>query len=109
MSYLVTSPDALASTATQVERIGSALRAAGANAAAPTTGLASAAEDEVSAAIAELFGAVGRDYQAVLTQAEAFHGQFTQALAAAGAEYAQAETAGAALLGQTANAPLTAV
>lgn len=99
MSDLITVPETLASTATDVHNIGSAINAAGTNAAAPTTGLLAAAEDEVSAAIANLFGAYGREYQALLGQAAGFHSQFTQALAAAAAAYAQAEAAGAALLG----------
>ncbi|MDT5147266.1 MAG: hypothetical protein QOC58_1911, partial [Mycobacterium sp.] len=98
MSYLVSAPDILTSTAADVESIGSAITTAGANAAGPTTGLAAAAQDEVSAAIAKLFAVYGQEYQALLSQAALFHGQFTQALAAAGDAYAQAEATGAALM-----------
>jgi hypothetical protein len=98
MSNLITAPDLLASTATDVENIGSALRTAGANAAGPTTGLVAAAEDEVSAAIAKLFAACGQEYQAMVGQAATFHSQFTQALTAAATAYAQAEAANGALL-----------
>ena len=97
MSYLITAPEMLASTAADVENIGSALRTAGANAAGPTTGVLAAAEDEVSAAIANLFGAYGRQYQAAVAQAAAFHSEFTEALAAAASTYAQAEAGNAAL------------
>jgi hypothetical protein len=91
MEHLVTAPQILASTAADIEEIGSAISAANASAAGPTTGLVAAAEDEVSEAIAKLFGGYGQQYQAILTQATAFHNEFTQALAAAGNTYAQAE------------------
>ncbi len=102
MSDLFAAPETLASTAADVQTIGSAISAAGANAAGQTTGLLAAAQDEVSAAIANLFGAYGQQYQVALSRAAAFHQQFTQALAAAGSVYAQAEATGAALLGHTA-------
>ncbi|HET7072702.1 MAG TPA: PE-PPE domain-containing protein [Mycobacterium sp.] len=98
MSYLVAAPETLASTAGDVESIGSAIRSASASAAAPTTGLLAAAQDEVSAAIANLFGAYGQEYQAVVSRAAAFHNAFAQTLAAAGNAYAQADAAGAALV-----------
>ena len=69
MSYLISVPQTLASAATDVESIGSAIGTAGSNAAAPTTGVLAAAQDEVSGAIANLFGAYGREYQALLGQA----------------------------------------
>jgi hypothetical protein len=96
MEYLVTAPEMLASTAADIEEIGSAIADANANAAGPTTGLVAAAQDEVSAAIAKLFGGYGLQYHAVLTRATAFHNKFTQMLAAAGNAYAQAEAANAA-------------
>jgi hypothetical protein len=77
MSYVLTVPEMLATAATDVENIGSAISTASANAAGPTTGLLPAAEDEVSAAIAKLFGAYGQEYQALVTQAAAFHNKFT--------------------------------
>lgn len=108
MSHLLASPEALASTAAGVERIGTSIGAATANAAAPTTGMVAAAEDEVSAAIAKLFGAYGQQYQALLAQATIFHDEFTQALFAAGNGYAQAEAAGAALVSGEPGAPVRA-
>lgn len=103
MANLITVPETLASTAADVQGIGSAINAAGANAAGQTTGVVAAAEDEVSAAIANLFGAYGRQYQATLAQAEAFHTEFTRALAAASSSYAQAEAANAALISGISN------
>lgn len=58
-----------------------------------------AAEDEVSAITASLFGAYGREYQAILQQATAFHDQFAAALAAAANAYAAAEAQAANALG----------
>ncbi len=98
MEYLVTAPEMLATTAANLEEIGSEISAANASAAGPTTGLVAAAEDEVSAAIAKLFGGYGQQYQAILTQATAFHNEFTQTLAAAGNTYAQAEASNVAAM-----------
>ncbi|ORW95356.1 PE family protein [Mycobacterium sp. IEC1808] len=111
MSDLITVPETLASTAADVQSIGSAINAAGTNAAARTTGLLAAAQDEVSAAIANLFGAYGTEYQALLAQAVGFHSQFTQALAAAASAYAQSEAANAALVsgGSSTGTPLSVV
>ena len=98
MSYLLTEPEMLAAAATDMESIGSALDTAATDVAGPTTGLAPAAEDEVSAAVARLFGAYAQEYQAVIAKAEAFHSEFTLALAAAANAYTHAETAATALL-----------
>ena len=98
MSYLLTEPEMLATAATDMESIGSTLSTAATDVAGRTTGLAPAAEDEVSAVVAQLFGAYGQEYQAVIAKAAAFHSEFTQALAAAGNAYAHAEAAATALL-----------
>jgi hypothetical protein len=87
-----------------VGNIGSAISTASWNAAGPTTGLLPAAEDDVSAAIAKLFGAYGQEYQAVVSQAAAFHNEFTQTLAAAGNAYLEAEAANSALASGPSNA-----
>ena len=97
MRYVITAPDAFAATAADVARIGTLIDAASAAAAGPISGLPAAAEDEVSAAVAKLFGLYGREYRALVGQAAAFHSEFTRALAAAGNAYAQVETANAAL------------
>ena len=47
-----------------------------------------AAKDEVSEAIAKLFGGYGQQYQAVLAKAATFHDEFTRALGGAGNTYA---------------------
>jgi hypothetical protein len=108
----------MAAAAADVEQIGSVIDAAHAAAAGPTSGVIAPAADEVSAAIAGLFGQYGREYQAVVAQAAVFHGRFTQALAAAGGAYTGVEAAASkalgtldadaqAALGGSAAAPLT--
>lgn len=109
MSHLVTAPDMLATAAAHVDEIASTLRAANAAAAGPTCNLLAAAGDEVSAATAALFSAYGREYQAVVKQAAAFHSEFTRTLEAAGNAYAHAEAANAARVSHaldTINAPI---
>ena len=104
MSYVLTTPEMLATAAGDVENIGSVISTASSNAAGPTTGLLPAAQDEVSAAIAKLFGSYGQEYQAVISQAATFHNEFTQALAAAGNAYLEAEAANSALTAGPPNA-----
>ena len=91
MSFLVVSPDVLASAADGLARIGSGVSAANAVAEPSTTGLVAAAGDEVSTAIASLFSRHGEAFQAVSSQVSVFHAEFVQALAGAGGLYAGAE------------------
>ena len=98
MSFLVAAPEFLASAATDLSNIGSTLSAANAGAAAPTTGVLAAGADEVSAAIAALFGSHAQAYQAMSAKAAAFHAQFVQLLNAGAGEYAAAEAANASPL-----------
>ncbi len=65
MSYLVAAPEFLASAATDLSNVGSAVIAANAAAAAPTTGVLAAGADEVSAAVASLFAGHGQGFQAL--------------------------------------------
>jgi hypothetical protein len=98
MANLFTDPQLLATAASDTQQINSAIGAAKAAAAGPTTGLAAAAADEVSAITASLFGSYGQEYQAVLQQAATFHDQFAAALAAAGNAYTAAEAANASAI-----------
>ncbi|WP_415624110.1 PE family protein, partial [Mycobacterium intermedium] len=93
MSFVTVAPEWLSSAAAELESIGAALNAANAAAAAPTTQLAVAAADEVSAAVATLFAGFGNEYQALNTQVSAFHRQFLLALNSAAGTYASAEAA----------------
>jgi hypothetical protein len=99
MTDLFAEPGFMTAAAADIERIGSALDAAHVAAAGPTSSLIAPAADEVSAAIAKLFGQYGQDYQAVVAQAAVFHSRFTQVLASAGGAYTAAEAAAANPLG----------
>jgi PE family len=81
-----------------LSNIGSAMSAANAAAAGPTTAVLAAAEDEVSAAVASLFSGHGQAFQALSAQAAAFHAQFVEALNGAGGAYTATEAANASLL-----------
>ncbi|MCW2662511.1 MAG: hypothetical protein JWP83_3663, partial [Mycobacterium sp.] len=98
MSFVVALPEMLATAATDVASLGSTLDAAHAAAAAQTTGVLAAAEDEVSAAIAALFSAHGQACQAAGARAAAFQNQFVQALTGGAQAYAGAEAANASPL-----------
>ncbi len=95
MLFVIAAPEALVSAAGDLATIGSTVGAANAAAAANTTQLLAAGADEVSAAIAALFGAHGQAYQALSGQAATFHEQFVQALTAGGTSYAAADYAAA--------------
>ena len=58
--------------------------------------MVAAAQDEVSAAIAKLFGSYGAEFQALSSAAEPFHSSFVQALSSGGNSYAAAEAVNAA-------------
>ncbi|WP_142283394.1 PE family protein, partial [Mycobacterium gordonae] len=106
MSFLVVSPEVVSQAAADVARIGSDVGAGSAAAALPTTQLAVAAGDEVSAAIAALFGTHAREYQAVAGQAASYQEQFVAALSSTAAAYAEAEAGAAAWLGPAAASPV---
>ncbi len=93
MAYVLTQPQVMASAAADVAAIGSTINEATAAAAGRTTGVAAAAADEISAAIAKLFSSYAQEWQAVIGQAEAFHSEFAQALTAGANAYANAEAA----------------
>lgn len=98
MSFLAVAPEWVTSAAADLENIGSALSAANAAAALPTTGVAAAAADEVSTAIAALFAGFGQEYQALNTQLSAFQQQFVLLLGSSAGSYATAEASAASVL-----------
>ncbi|WP_155770720.1 PE family protein, partial [Mycobacterium asiaticum] len=98
MAYVLTQPQVMASAAAQVAAVGTAVRDAGAAAARTTTGLVSAAGDEVSNAIAGLFNAFAEEGQQVISRMAAMHQQFAQSLAAAGEAYTVSEAASVSAL-----------
>jgi hypothetical protein len=98
MSFVVTSSEVVNDAARSLASIESAISAANAAAAVPTTRVLAAAGDEVSAAIATFFSQQASAYQALSSQATAFHAQFVQTLNAGAAAYAAAEAANASPL-----------
>ncbi len=95
MSFVSTVPELVESAAGELENIRSTLGAATATAATPTTGIVAAAQDEVSVAIAALFGAHAQQFQSISAQASAFHGQFVRSLTSSAGAYLGAEVANA--------------
>src|ERR1700722_18203067 len=92
-SYVIVVPEALSAAAADLSGIGDALRGATAAAASPTTGIVAAASDEVSTAIAKLFGTYGQNFHALSAQSASFHDRFVQAFRAGEAAYASTEAA----------------
>ncbi|OBI87505.1 lipase [Mycobacterium sp. 1245805.9] len=88
----------MSAAATDVDSIGSVVATANRGVAGATTGVLAAGQDEVSAAIAAVFSAHGQGYQALSSQAAAYHKWFVQALAGASGAYSAAEAANASPL-----------
>jgi PE family len=89
-------PELMQGAAQDLAGIGSTLAEATTSVSAPTTGIAAAARDEVSIAVAALFGEFGQKFQGVSAQAQAFHTQFVSLLSSSGGAYAGADMANAA-------------
>lgn len=96
MAFVNTQPEALTAAAGDLQGIGSAVSAQNAAVAAPTTAVAPAAADEVSALTAVLFTAHAQLYQTVSAQATAIHEMFVHTLSASAGSYAATEAANAA-------------
>jgi PE family len=95
VSFVVAEPETLTAVAGDLAGIGSTLQQATTAAAAPTTGVATAAADEVSIAVSQLFGNYGREFQALSAQAAEFHAEFVSLLNGGAAAYLSAEIANA--------------
>ncbi len=93
MSFLLVEPDLVTAAAANLAGIRSALSEAAAAASTPTTALASAGADEVSAAVSRLFGAYGQQFQALNARAATFHAEFVSLLNGGAAAYTGAEAA----------------
>ena len=106
MSYVVAQLPAFAAAATELTGIGSVIGEAAAAAAMPTTGIMSAAADEVSAAIANLFGGFGLDFQTINSQFGGFYEGLVQRLTTTVESYANAEAINTAALVQGATGGL---
>ncbi len=94
MSFVNVAPQLVSTAAADAARIGSAINTAN-TAAAATTQVLAAAQDEVSTAIAALFGSHGQHYQAISAQVAAYQERFVLALSQASSTYAVAEAASA--------------
>jgi hypothetical protein len=93
MAYVSTAPAAIAAAATQLEGIGNSFSAESSAAAGPTTALAPAASDEVSALQAGVFSTYGQLYQTVSAEATAIHQQFVNLLQSSSGSYSDTEAA----------------
>lgn len=105
MSFLFADPEALAAAASDLFGIGSTLSTANTAAAAPTSAVAAAAADQVSAQVAAFLSEHGLGYQQISAQIAGFHEQFVQALSAGAGAYAAAEADAAQNLAGAVNAP----
>lgn len=109
MSFVLTAPETLVASASDIAGIGSTINAAFAAAAVPTTGVLAAAADEVSAQVAALFSAHGQEDQQISAQLEAFHAKFVLAMSSSARQYAAAEASAAQSLVSAASAPFQQV
>ena len=100
MSYVLFAPEMVAAAAADLGAIGSSISTACALAATRTSIVPAAAGDEVSTAVADVFGAYATQFQKAVARAATFHGEFTRALADTAGRYARTEAANAALVAQ---------
>jgi hypothetical protein len=99
VSFVTTQPEVLSGAASSLSGIGDAMVARNTAAAAPTTGLAPAASDIVSAMTAAQFGQQGLAYQQLAAHAAEVHEQLVATLRSGAGAYALAEAANAAAAG----------
>lgn len=91
MSFLQIVPEELTAAAAQLGALGTSLTAQNAAAAAPTTAIAPAAADMVSALQASLFAGYGVLYQQISAEAAALHDQFVNTLGISAGTYGATE------------------
>ncbi|WP_265415712.1 PE family protein [Mycobacterium malmoense] len=96
MSFVITTPEIVASAAGNLAGIGTTLGQAIAVASGPTTDVAAGAADEVSTAVSRLFSAYGQQFQAFGARAAAFHDDFVRLLNGSVSAYLGAESANTA-------------
>ena len=110
MSFVNVAPEFVEAAAHDLAGIGSSLGEATHFAAASTTSIAAAGADEVSAAIAALFGSHGQEFQALSAQAAAFHDEFVGLMKSGSGAYLGSEVANAEqMLGGALHAPAQAL
>ncbi|CAM3326400.1 PE family protein [Mycobacterium colombiense] len=95
MNFVTAQPESLDIAASRLHEIGSALTAQNSATAAPMTGVAPAAADEVSLLTAAQFARHGQTFQALSAQAAAIHENFVTTLQVSAGSYAATEAANA--------------
>lgn len=93
MSFVIAAPEMVQAAARDLAGIRATLSEASAAVAGPTTAVVAAAEDQVSAAVAALFGAFGQEYQDLSAQTQAFHEQFVNLMNGGAGAYLATEAA----------------
>jgi hypothetical protein len=101
VSYVTAQSPALMAAASRLQALGSSMTAQNEAAAAPTTGVAPAAADEVSAMQAMQFSTYGAWYQQVSAKAAAIHQMLVNTLGSSGGSYGETESANQAATGST--------
>lgn len=101
MSFVTAQSPALMAAATRLQQLGTSMAAQNAAAATPTTAVAPAAADEVSAMQAMQFSAYGTWYQQVSAQATAIHQMLVNTLGSSAGSYGETESANQAATGST--------
>ncbi len=101
MSFVTTQPEALTAAASALQTLGGSMAAQNAATAAPTTGVAPAAADPVSALQAAQFSAYGTWYQQVSAQAAAIHQLLVTTLRTSAGSYGETEAANQTAAGST--------
>ena len=101
MSFVTTQPEALTAAASTLQTLGTSMAAQNVAAAGPTTGVAPAAADPVSALQAAQFSAYGTWYQQVSAQATALHQMLVNTLGTSAGSYGETEAANQTATGST--------
>src|SRR6185437_9528525 len=104
MSFVIVGAEEIAAAVADVSNIEAAFRRANLAAALPTTELSAAAGDEVSAAIARLFGGYGQTFQLASARAAQAQTRFARLLSIAQASYTSTEATINASMGSSAGA-----
>jgi hypothetical protein len=98
MSFLFNDPELMAAAAADLAGIGTTISSANQVAASPTSSIAPAGQDAVSAAVADMFSAHGQSYTNFSSQLANFHDQFVTNLRDSATSYADTEAANASSL-----------
>lgn len=99
VSFMSFEAEAFEDAAQDLKAVGAAIRTANAEAAASTTQLTAAAQDEVSQGIATVFSDFGQDFQALNAEVQQFGDQFVETLETGATAYATTESLNLRVLG----------